>query len=94
MTTTIAIEARIRGRVQGVAFRAWTRAQAEKLGLRGWVVNNADGSVSALFIGPRDRVDDMTGQLWRGPGAAVVDDVATRTVDLPPEAPEGFTILR
>ena len=59
MTQTVAIEARIRGRVQGVAFRAWTQAQAEKLGLTGWVTNNPDGSVSAFFVGPKGPVDEM-----------------------------------
>ena len=94
MTRPIATEARIRGRVQGVAFRAWTQAQAEKQELRGWVTNNPDGSVSALFVGPKASVDDMVAQLWGGPGAAVVEDVAARVVDIPVELPEVFTILR
>lgn len=71
----IAIQARITGRVQGVAFRAWTRARAEKLGLSGWVRNNGDGSVSALFRGNEDAVETMIGELWDGPGAASVTDV-------------------
>ena len=94
MTKTFAVEARIRGRVQGVAFRAWTQAQAEKLGLTGWVRNNPDGSVSALLIGPKGRVEEMVAQLWGGPGAAAVKDVSTRAVDVPAEMPAGFRIIR
>ncbi len=48
----IALRARITGRVQGVAFRAWTRSEAKQRGLSGWVRNESDGSVRALFIGP------------------------------------------
>lgn len=94
MTRPIAIEARVRGRVQGVAFRAWTQAQADKLDLRGWVTNNGDGSVSALFVGPKARVDEMIAQLWGGPGAAAVEDVATHEVAVPADAGDGFRIVR
>lgn len=94
MTRPIAIEARIRGRVQGVAFRAWTQAQADKLELAGWVTNNPDGSVSALFIGPKGRVEEMVAQLWDGPGAAVVEGVTTRAAEVPSDTAPGFRIIR
>ena len=48
-----AVRVRIAGRVQGVNFRAWTRDEAERLGLDGWVRNEADGSVTALLAGSR-----------------------------------------
>lgn len=44
MDTAIAF--RVSGRVQGVGFRAFVRKSALQLGLKGWVKNNADGSVS------------------------------------------------
>ncbi len=94
MAHSIAKEARVRGRVQGVAFRAWTQAQAEKLGLKGWVRNNDDGSVSALFVGPKAAVDEMTAQLWGGPGAAAVEDVAVHPVEVPGDVPQAFEIRR
>ena len=50
-----AILVRIRGRVQGVSFRVWTKMEAEKLGLTGWVRNEADGSVAALVAGWMER---------------------------------------
>lgn len=66
---------RVSGRVQGVAYRAWARDQAEELGLVGWVRNEDDGSVSAYLVGPEGRVDEMIARMRRGPPAANVVDV-------------------
>lgn len=90
-------QARILGRVQGVAFRHWTRARAEALGLAGWVMNCEDGSVMAQFTGPRAALEAIKTELWSGPGAAQVRDV--QIMDSPPttpsdETPTGFTIRR
>ena len=65
----------IRGRVQGVFFRAETRERARSLGLAGWVRNNPDGTVEAVFQGDRDRVESMLAWCRRGPAAASVEDV-------------------
>lgn len=75
---------RIRGRVQGVFFRAEARARAESLGLTGWVGNAPDGSVEALFEGDDERVDSMVEWCRRGPGGARVDEV-----ELSEEEPRG-----
>ncbi|MDO8401455.1 MAG: acylphosphatase, partial [Bradyrhizobium sp.] len=42
----------IRGRVQGVGYRAWVEHRARAHDLEGWVRNLGDGSVEALFAGP------------------------------------------
>jgi len=65
----------VRGRVQGVGFRFDTRARARALGLGGSVRNLADGSVEAVFEGPRDRVESMLDWCRRGPAGARVDAV-------------------
>ena len=65
----------IRGRVQGVWYRGWTVDQAMARGLRGWVRNRRDGSVEALFIGPKSKVDEMIEACREGPPAARVDSV-------------------
>ena len=49
----------IRGRVQGVGYRAWVEHQARVHGVEGWVRNRIDGSVEALFSGPEHVVADM-----------------------------------
>jgi acylphosphatase len=75
---------RVRGRVQGVFFRAETSARAESLGLAGWVQNAADGSVEAVFEGESEKVESMVEWCRRGPGGAIVDDV-----EAVPEVPAG-----
>jgi acylphosphatase len=65
----------IRGRVQGVGYRAWVEHRARAHGVEGWVRNRRDGSVEALFAGPEDVVSDMITLCRRGPVSARVDAV-------------------
>jgi acylphosphatase len=65
----------VRGSVQGVFFRAETRNRARSLGLGGWVRNNVDGTVEAVFEGDRERVESMVDWCRRGPAHAKVEDV-------------------
>jgi acylphosphatase len=66
----------IRGRVQGVGYRAFVEHQARVHRLGGWVRNRSDGSVEALLAGPEDVVSDMVALCRRGPVSARVDSVA------------------
>ncbi|HEX7117257.1 MAG TPA: acylphosphatase [Longimicrobiales bacterium] len=84
---------RVTGRVQGVGFRWWTRAQAEALGLRGTVRNCADGSVEVVAGGAADALERLRSALAHGPPGARVDDVAERPV-ADPDLPAGFEIVR
>ena len=65
----------IKGRVQGVGYRAWVEHQARVQHLEGWVRNRRDGSVEALFAGPADVVADMIALCRQGPSSARVDAV-------------------
>ena len=65
----------VRGRVQGVFFRAETERRARSLGLAGWVRNNPDGTVEAVFEGDRERVESMVDWSGRGPALAEVEGV-------------------
>ena len=80
------VHVRVRGRVQGVFFRAEARGRAESLGLGGWIRNAPDGSVEAVFEGDEQRVDSMVEWCRRGPSGAHVDDV-----DVEAEEPTGET---
>ncbi|PKA44585.1 acylphosphatase [Rhizobium sullae] len=81
----------ISGRVQGVSFRIWTKAQAQGLGLTGWVRNEYDGTVTALISGPDAAIGEMLRQFWNGPIGASVSSVMTEPAS-PDEAPSDFRI--
>lgn len=73
--TTKRLSARITGRVQGVGFRHFTRTQADRLDLSGWVRNEPDGSVRLEAEGATDALDALLDAVRDGPRAARVDDV-------------------
>ena len=81
---------RIRGQVQGVFFRAEARDRARSLGLAGWVRNVPDGTVEAVFEGPRERVESIVGWCRRGPRGAVVEGVGVEWE--PARDEEGFSV--
>jgi acylphosphatase len=80
----------VRGAVQGVFFRTETRNRARSLGVDGWVRNNPDGAVEAVFEGEDDRVDSMVDWCRRGPAGARVEEVDASWPD--PEGETGFAI--
>jgi acylphosphatase len=65
----------IRGRVQGVGFRAWTEMMAAEQGIEGWVRNRRDGSVEALFAGAEEVVIAMIELCRDGPPGAQVEAI-------------------
>lgn len=65
----------IRGRVQGVGYRAFVAYEAVGLDLEGWVRNRRDGRVEAVFAGPAEILAEMIARCRRGPSAARVDAV-------------------
>ncbi len=68
----IARRVRLHGRVQGVWFRGWTEREARSRGLDGWVRNRRDGTVEAVFAGPKSAVRLMIDACHTGPPAAKV----------------------
>ncbi|WP_244532131.1 acylphosphatase [Methylocapsa palsarum] len=79
----------IGGRVQGVGYRAWVRAEAEARGIAGWVRNCSSGDVEALFHGPIEAVDDFCSACRRGPSQARVDRVDIEETDMGKETDMG-----
>lgn len=70
--------ARVRGYVQGVGFRWFVVREASRLGLEGWVANQADGSVEVVAEGSAALLDELLLALWEGPSGASVSGVETR----------------
>lgn len=75
------VRAIVKGRVQGVAFRAYTQEHANRLGLGGWVRNRPDGTVEVEAEGDEERLRALIEWLWKGPPAARVDGVQVEWLD-------------
>ena len=97
MSDTIIRRVLIRGRVQGVGYRAWTEDTALLNGIDGWVRNRADGAVEAVFAGSAQAVKDMIDACRKGPPSARVDRIEefdSRADELAMRARgEGFSTL-
>ena len=65
----------VKGRVQGVGFRAFAQHAAENLGVRGWARNRGDGSVEVYAVGTPEQLAEFSGYLWKGPRMADVRHV-------------------
>jgi acylphosphatase len=68
----------VRGRVQGIGYRAFVEHAALKLGLAGWVRNRRDGSVEAVFAGAPEKLDAIIEACRHGPLGARVDALDQR----------------
>jgi acylphosphatase len=73
---------RVKGRVQGVFFRAATRDQARRLGLTGFVRNLRNGDVEVVACGNRDDVQKLAAWLWQGPPSAKVIEVMSESIEV------------
>ena len=78
----------IRGRVQGVFFRASTRRVAESLGISGHAINLPNGDVEVLACGDPAALDKLAEWLHEGPPSAIVSSVQAQDVEHEPL--EGF----
>jgi acylphosphatase len=65
----------VRGKVQGVGYRAWVTGEAEARKLAGWARNRRDGTVEAVLAGPEEAVAALIAKCQYGPGLARVDAV-------------------
>lgn len=79
----------VKGRVQGVFFRASTRRVAESLGITGYAINLSNGDVEVLACGESEAIDRLAAYLHEGPSRAEVTGVTDEPVAY--EARESFT---
>ncbi|MEJ0069867.1 MAG: acylphosphatase [Pseudomonadota bacterium] len=85
---TRSVRLTIRGRVQGVGYRAWAGDAARALGLAGWVRNRTDGTVEAVASGDDGAIERFIAACGQGPGMARVTaveaiDISAAEVDGP-----------
>jgi acylphosphatase len=76
----------VRGRVQGVGYRAFAVTAGRDAGLRGWARNLDDGRVEVYAVGAPDALSDLEGHLRNGPrwsdvrGVETLEDVVDATI--------------
>ncbi|WP_329085203.1 MULTISPECIES: acylphosphatase [unclassified Streptosporangium] len=87
--TDVRLTAWVRGRVQGVGFRWWTRARALELGLDGWARNTEDGRVEVVAQGPEESCARLLELLGSGNTPGKVDGVVERWSETKADV-EGF----
>ncbi|HSX18803.1 MAG TPA: acylphosphatase [Candidatus Saccharimonadales bacterium] len=71
----------ISGQVQGVFFRKSAKAEAEKLGLVGWIKNNSDGSVETLAVGSKEKLEKFVTWCKAGPPFGEVENIKVEWKD-------------
>ena len=72
---------RIHGKVQGVGYRFFATRVARRLGLKGTIQNNRDGTVDAVVEGERNVINDWIEELKEGPRYAEVTKIDQETKD-------------
>ena len=83
MANKTQIKVIIKGRVQGVFYRAETKNTADQLGIKGYVKNLSTGSVEAVFEGDRPTLTRMVEWCNKGPAAAKVENVLAEKLEVP-----------
>ncbi|MBL1092873.1 acylphosphatase [Streptomyces sp. NPDC001739] len=92
MEEEVRVTAWVRGRVQGVGFRWFTRANALRIGeLSGFASNLGDGRVQVVAEGPKGRCDQLLDWLRTGDTPGRVDGV-TEIWATPRGGYDGFEI--
>jgi acylphosphatase len=79
---------RIHGKVQGVGYRFFATRVARRLGLKGWIQNNRDGTVEACVEGEKKTIDDWLEELKEGPRYAEVTSIDSESKDFTGRLPD------
>jgi acylphosphatase len=80
----------VTGLVQGVGFRFFAVAEAERLNLSGYVRNRRDGRVEAYAVGTPEQLAQFRARLEKGPRLSSVRSVAEEPADIDPQFTSGF----
>ncbi len=86
------IRAIVSGKVQGVSFRMYTRAQARQLGVRGYVRNLRNGNVEIVAAGEAEQVDSLMDWAKSGSPSAIVKNLEIAVITDNAEEFAGFEI--
>ena len=88
----IVLDAKVKGKVQGVGFRYFVQRRAAALGLCGYARNLADGDVEVVAEGNREQLETLLGDLNRGPSMSSVESVRAEWSETVQPRFNGFNI--
>ena len=71
----------IKGKVQGVFYRATAKKIAEELGVKGWIKNTNDNNVESIISGTEEQVQQFIEWCKKGPARAEVNEVIATVVE-------------
>lgn len=91
MNEIICIHVFVSGKVQGVWFRASTKTEADKLGIKGFARNLPDGRVEVIACGAEEKIAILKEWLQQGPRLAEVTEFSCEEIEC--QAFEGFETL-
>lgn len=80
------------GKVQGVGFRAYTKANAEKLGITGYAENMVEGHVEVIAQGEKENLEELIEKIKEGPSFANVEHMEVRWHDRPQDTLTDFEV--
>ncbi len=86
------LEIIVNGRVQGIGYRAFAVKHAQQLSIRGYVRNEADGSVRVLAVGEEEKIEKFVKLLRKGPAFSLVREMDIDEIDVPAEKYQEFRI--
>jgi acylphosphatase len=78
-----AVKISVKGKVQGVFFRASTKKRAQTLSITGWCKNETDGSVLIYAEGSEAEIDVFIDWCQQGPELAIVKDLRVELIRKP-----------
>jgi len=87
-----AVDVRVTGQVQGVAFRAYAVREARRLRVSGWVRNADDGAVLSHVEGADEAVGEMV--VWLESGPPDADVAAIEVSDATVSGATSFEVVR
>ena len=76
-----AVHLLIKGKVQGVFYRASARDKANELGIKGWVKNTRDGDVEIVASGQKESLKNFIDWCHKGPRRAIVTGVTITVME-------------
>lgn len=82
----------VKGKVQGVFYRASAKQKARELALGGWIKNTVEGNVEVMVTGEQQKIESFIQWCHKGPEEAIVTHV--EVLQAPDQSFDSFNVLR